>query len=145
MKPVTNQSRPLKKPLDVVGKLRDRRVCGHEDDFKILKGEKPEYMQRRKEKWKLKRCSNCVAAAEKQRKEEAAKLRAIREKKYRLPHNSIFQVTYDASIEKWRGTLTTSDGVFEADCEGIHGLLRGLGRKWQALVAQKSDQVGKEV
>src|SRR5882672_5189269 len=76
---------PSKKPLDVIGRQRDLRACGHSDDFKLLKGEPPANVLRRKEKWEAKRCPACVAAADKLRKEESAKLRAEREQKFRLP------------------------------------------------------------
>lgn len=121
---------PQKKSLEIIGKESGVRFCGHQDDFKLLKGEKPEYTVRRKEKWILKRCAACVAAADKKSKEEAAKRRQL-EGKFRLPHGSVLHATYDVSAEKWHGTLTAGTAVLEADCPGVHGLMRSLGLRWK--------------
>lgn len=52
-------------PMLMIGMERGLRACGHEDDFKILKGEFPEFAARRREKWNAKRCPACVAADQK--------------------------------------------------------------------------------
>lgn len=133
----TVETKSAKPPLEVVGTERGTRACGHEDDFKILKGEKPEYAARRKEKWLAKRCAACVAEIEKRQQEEAVKRRQLQPKdeaKFRLPHGSAFAVTYDKVTESWSGTLTvpraTDDVVIGGTHRGVHGLLRKLGNKW---------------
>ena len=64
-------NRPANAPLQVLRFDTAIRACGHQDDFKILKGERPEWATRRREKWSGKRCTSCVAAETERIKAEA--------------------------------------------------------------------------
>ncbi len=131
--------RAARSPAVVIGYEKYSRVCGHVDDFKIIKGEPPAYTTGRRAKWDKKLCAICKVAADAKIKAEAAERRAAsprpNQQKFRLPSGSSFAVSYvavDASHGHWSGTLTVP-GCEPITCEprdGVHGLLRRLGFMW---------------
>ena len=145
------QPDPAKVKRDVVATVRGTRSCGHEDTFNVLAGEDPGYAVRRREKWDSKHCATCQAAkqaaevvdakARRKARHNAPKTPAIN---FRLPDGSRFEVSYaaqDADRGTWAGTLTVpANGsgeslTFKGSGEGVHGLLRALGRAWFASTA----------
>lgn len=138
------------KPAPIVtGTIRGARICGHQDDFKILKGEPTAYTEGRRKKWDAKRCSACAQEHVAARAKDATAARALKKSRspyqpyrFRLPHGSTFAVTYSAVDEMhgtWAGTLTipTLAGgpgmVFTTgERSSVHDLLSRLGGKYLA-------------
>ena len=129
--PSTPQVRAARKPLPVVRTERDRRVCGHEDDFKILDGEKLEYGTRRREKWRKKLCVSCVAERTRIEMSAAAERRKERQGAFRLPDGAEFSACYDGVAAQWTGTLRVGETAFKDTCRGVLRLCNELGRAWR--------------
>lgn len=143
-----------KVPLPVLRTERDKRTCAHDDDFKILQGEKPENAARRREKWRAKRCPACNDILQQKIRTEAAAVRASPEataarlvrketrrrafamtaaggKPKRLPDGSVFSATYDATAVTWTGTLAVpGSGPVSASFPTCGGLLHELAKTW---------------
>lgn len=133
----------VKQPLQILRVERRTRGCGHDDDFKILKGEPAEFMAARAKKWASKKCPACIRAEQaairtaaalrrSERKRAMAVLAAKRERKFRLPDGAVFLLTYNEARNEWTGTLTAAGRCIDPDTPygGVNGLMMHLGNKF---------------
>lgn len=140
-------ARPAKVPLPVLRTETGVRRCGHNDFFKILKGEIPDFAARRREKWASKLCPACSDLLQKEQQSKAvaasenpehqsrrAAIRAAKAAdgwKKRLPDGSRFTATYCADPVRWTGTLVVPGSPsVEGSAAGATRLLHNLAREW---------------
>ncbi len=141
----------VKNPLQILGYKKGIKRCGHEADFKILKGEKPENEARRREKWNGKLCEACIADNVKkaQANSKSAKRRAIigdwktSATRNRLPNGSEFHAIYSHITVEWKGTMRipSEEGILTFETTG-HSI-RMLCGKLDFLYREKLKQAEK--
>lgn len=104
----------MAKPLPVLRVDRLPRRCGHEDGFRILKGERDEWAARRRGKWQAKHCAACQRALEASQQQAAVERREQKRERKReeeralwgsLPDGITFTATYEAATATWRGAM----------------------------------------
>ena len=134
-----------KPPQIVLRTIAGIRACGHADQFKVLANERPDWAARRREKWNAKQCAACGQIAQEKQQAEAAARRAARPggvvdlfRLFRLPDGSTITLSYratDATHGMWTGMLIADGRTIQAENDGVHRLLRALGRQWKASMA----------
>lgn len=145
--------KPGKPPLPVIGGEPITFACGHAGDFPLLMGEKPDFTNRRREKYRTrKRCPACIQAKQDRIKAEAAERRKAKaarkmEGPGRLPDGSAFDARWDATAGRWTGNLVVEAPGTEAGCvtfsdysTAIFKLLRNLDIKYRIWASEKEKQ-----
>jgi hypothetical protein len=58
--------------------------------------------------------------------------------KGRLPDGASFAVAYDATAERWQGTLTIGTTVFQGETSGVFRLLEQLDKEYRASLVSEA-------
>jgi len=122
--------------------------CGHVEKFGLLPDKLDRFRQDRRKKAMGRDCKACREKKQQQEQEAARLRRAEKEAKRakeaergeapgRLPDGSRFEVRYDASAERWSGSLTvpTAGGepaTFTGSGSGLFPLLSSLDQQYRA-------------
>ena len=123
--------------------------CGHDIQFGLFEDRLDKFRKERRIKWQQKPCPACKIL---QREQREAEQKLKREQKGlpgqgkwkhgrlvdRLPHDSVFHVTYNAEAERWSGTLTVPGREpFVNDSSGLFKLLPKLDAMYRQWVAEQ--------
>jgi hypothetical protein len=156
--PPFSRRRPDKPFIPFVGFEDVMARCGHVEKFGLLPDNKDRFRQDRRKKAMGRDCRACREKRQLEQ-EEAARLRlaekerrktqepqrraggekATRPESGRLPDGSRFEVSYDATKERWSGTLTVpTDGgepaTFNGSGSGLVRMLSSLDKLYRATL-----------
>lgn len=138
------EQKPPVKASTVVGDESVTAKCGHIVKMPLFPDKADKFRAKRRENIQNKNCSDCRKKAHEEltkKQQEEAKARRRKKVKHgrlkdRLPDGANFNVTYDAKIQKWSGTLSIPQGpgdtlVFQDIYSAVFMLLPKLDEHYQ--------------
>jgi hypothetical protein len=153
-KPPAGVATPRRRPGPFIPFARFEDIvarCGHVEPFGILPDGKDRFREDRRKKAISRDCKACRERKQQQEREAAQQRLVEKEKRKlrdaerprpragRLPDGSRFEVSYDASKERWSGTLTVptpggASATFTGSGSGLFPLLATLDGQYRATL-----------
>jgi len=134
-------------PPPIVAYEDVKAACGHIEKFGLFADKQDKFRDARRDKVRKRPCKACRAQKQKEQ-EEAAKVRRSRKKQNmvaypnngRLPDGAKFDLSYDATVSLWRGTLAVLGTTFTDTGATERRLCSRLDRQYRQAVAAVAEK-----